>query len=227
MPEQPEGHASRPLLDLEGALRRLGEQIDVPPHPDYASQIHQLLKTAPPPRARSGPTRKPRYSRPLAVALVLVVVLAVVLGVPKTRQAVADLFGISGVRVLPLPTSGPGPRTTLDEGLDLGHPATLAEAQARVSFRVALPSTTDLGGPDAVYVRRQPGLQAVNLVFRPRRGLPAASDTHVGLLLSEYAGTATPYFNKYVDQRVPLSKVFVDGRWPGPVLPGRAAGIRT
>jgi hypothetical protein len=152
--------------------------------------------------------------------LALLVLLAVILGVPATRQAVADLFGISGVRVKPLPTTGPSPRTTLDASLDLGDPVTLAEAQRRVSFTVSVPSISALGTPDAVYVRSGPGLEAVNLVYRPRAGFPAAFDTHVGLLLSEYAGSAKPYFIKYVEQDIPLSRVIVAGRWPGLYFPG-------
>jgi hypothetical protein len=221
MPERPQGHASGSHVWLEAALRRLGEQVDVPPQPGYAGQVRLRLETRPQRRTRTDPTRRPRSLRPLTVALALVVALAVVLGVPRTRHAVADLLGISGVQVHQLPTTGPSPRTTLDDALDLGDPATLAEARGTVSFPVALPTTEGLEAPDAIYVRRGPGLQAVNLVFRPRPGFPAGSDSHVGLMLSEYAGTATPYFDKYVDERVPLSHVFVAGRWPGLYFPGQ------
>jgi hypothetical protein len=161
-----------------------------------------------------------RLTRALAPAIAVLAVLAVILGVPATRQAVADIFGLSGVSVHPLPTSGPSPRTTIDASLDLGDPVTLSEAQDSVSFTVSVPSTAGLGTPDAVYVRGGPGLQAVNLVYRPAAGFPAGYDTHVGLLLSEYAGAAKPYFVKYVDTHVPLSRVLVAGRWPGLYFPG-------
>jgi hypothetical protein len=60
--------------------------------------------------------------------------------VPASRHAVADLFGIAGVEVHPLPSTGPSPRTTLDPSVDLGEPVTLAEARARVSFTIAVPT---------------------------------------------------------------------------------------
>ncbi|MEP6525879.1 MAG: hypothetical protein ABJA86_01845 [Nocardioidaceae bacterium] len=221
MPEQPEDQTTRRQPDLEAALRRLGEQVDAPPQPEYAPIIRQQLEqSGRPSRTPFGPARRLRLVRPLAAAVALLVVLAVILGVPATRQAVADLFGISGVRVRPLPTTGPSPRTTIDASLDLGDPVTLAEARRRVSFPVALPSTASLGAPDAVYVRDSPGLEAVNLVYRPRAGFPGGFDGHVGLLLSEYAGAAKPYFVKYIDQHIPLSQVIVAGRWPGLYFPG-------
>ena len=221
MPEQPEDQTSRSHQDLEAALRRLGEQVDAPPKPEYAPLIRQQLEESGRPRRTPfGPARRLRLVRPLAAAVALLIVLAVILGVPATRQAVADLFGISGVRVRPLPTTGPSPRTTIDASLDLGDPVTLAEAQRRVSFTVSVPSTSGLGAPDAVYVRSGPGLEAVNLVYRPRPGFPAAFDTQVGLLISEYAGSAKPYFVKYIDQHIPLSKVIVAGRWSGLYFPG-------
>ena len=221
MPEQPEDQTSRSHQDLEAALRRLGEQVDVPPKPEYAALVKQQIdESGRPRRTPFGPARHLRFVRPLAAAVALMVVLGVILGVPATRQAVADLFGLSGVRVRPLPTTGPSPRTTLDASLDLGDPVTLAEAQRRISFTVAVPNAAGLGAPDAVYVRLASGLEAVNLVYRPRAGFPGGFDGHVGLLLSEYAGAAQPYFVKYVDQHIPLSRVIVGGRWPGLYFPG-------
>jgi hypothetical protein len=40
-------------------------------------------------------------------------------------------------------------------------------------------------------------------------------------LLSEYAGSAEPYFDKYVDERRPPHRVTVGGQWPGLRFPGR------
>jgi hypothetical protein len=220
VPEHPQDQTRRGRPDLEAALRRLGNQVEVPPKPEYAASVRaQLDEEGRPPRTVVGPPRR-RLTRALAPAIAVLAVLAVILGVPATRQAVADIFGLSGVSVQPLPTSGPSPRTTIDASLDLGDPVTLAEAQDSVSFTVSVPSTVGLDTPDAVYVRAGPGLQAVNLVYRPRAGLPAGYDTHVGLLLSEYAGAAKPYFVKYVDTQIPLSRVLVAGRWPGLYFPG-------
>lgn len=162
-----------------------------------------------------------RSLHPLAAAaVVVVVVVSVIVAVPASRRAVADLFGIAGVEVHPLASAAPTPRATLDPGLELGEPGTLAEVRRLVSFPIAVPSAPGLGAPDAAYVRRGPGLETVTLVYRPRAGFPAARDGGVGLLLSEYAGTATPYFDKYVDEPSAPTRVTVAGRWPGLYFPG-------
>ncbi len=136
------------------------------------------------------------------------------------RRAVADLFGLEGVRVVPVSPSAPTPRTTIDEATDFGERVTLAEARDRVSFDVALPSASVLGEPDDVFVRTGPGLESVTLVYRPRPGLPEIRASDVGLILSEYAGSAAPYFEKYVDARHPPTPVTVAGTWPGLRFPG-------
>jgi hypothetical protein len=201
--------------DLEAALHRLSERVDVPPHPEYARLVQAQLDL-PRVRARHRTGRLVPSAHPLgALAVALLVALAAVFAVPASRHAVADLFGISGVEVHPLPSTGPSPRTTLDPSVDLGEPATLAEARRRVSFAVAVPTAAGLGEPDTVYLRRGPGLESVTLVYRPSDSFPASVDSRVGLVLSEYAGTATPYFDKYVQAQLPLTRVTVSGRWPG------------
>jgi hypothetical protein len=223
VPDQRTDQAGGERAELEAALRRLGQQLDVPTRPPYAALVQQQLEPASGGRrARPLLARRVRSLHPLeAAAVVLLVVVSVIIAVPASRQAVADLFGIAGVEVHPLPsTTAPVPRTSLDPGLDLGDPVSLAEARRLVSFPVAVPSAAGLGAPDAVYVRRGQGLESVSLVYRPRAGFPAVFDSHVGLLLSEYAGTATPYFDKYVDQQPPPTRVTVAGRWPGLYFPG-------
>lgn len=231
MPDETKGQPGRTHRELEAALHRLGERVDVPPRPAYATLVKARLAAADAPSSARAQSRKPRHARAIAVAVALVVAVAVILGIPQSRKAVADLFGISGVSVHPLSDAPPNPRATLDQRLDLGEPVTLADAQGRVGFTVALPAAP-IGAPDAIYMRREPGLQAVNLVYRPAPGLPRTPGTHVGLLLSEYAGSASPYFDKYVDMGVPVSQVTLAGRWPGLYFPGpqevlvRDAGAR-
>lgn len=191
---------------LEAALRRLGEDVAVPERPAYASLVRGRLEDRP------GVDHSVRR-RVLAAVAVLLVALCVVLVIPASRQAVAELFGIRGVAVHPRATPAPTPRATVDPALDFGDSVTLAEARRRITFRVAVPPA--LGSPDAVYVRRGPGLESVTLVYRPRAGLPAALDSRYGLILTEFAGTATPYFDKFVDMGVGVTRVTVAGRWPG------------
>ncbi|MDP9221169.1 MAG: hypothetical protein M3P23_11630 [Actinomycetota bacterium] len=198
-----------PRADLEAALRRLGEEAGVPEPPGYASLVRQRLEAGP---ATGQPTH-PVRRRVLAAVAVPLLALCVVLVVPASRQAVAELFGIRGVAVHPRATPAPTPRASVDPALDFGDPVTLAEARQRVSFAVGVPSA--LGAPDAVYVRRGPGLESVTLTYRPREGLPAALDSRYGLILTEFAGTATPYFEKFVNMGVGVTRVTVAGRWPG------------
>jgi hypothetical protein len=208
--------------DLEAALHGLGGHVDVPPQPNYAHLVQQRLDDEPiAASTRDGRQRRLPTSSPLAAgAIVLLVVLAVVFTVPTSRHAVADLFGFAGVEVHPLPSAGPSPRTSLDPSVDLGEPVTLAKARASLSFTIAVPTAAGLGEPDTVYLRRGPGLESVALVYGPRDGFPAGVDSHVGLVLSEYAGTATPYFDKYVDEQQPPMQVTVAGRWAGLYLAG-------
>jgi hypothetical protein len=55
----------------------------------------------------------------------------------------------------------------------------------------------------------------VSFVYRPRAGFPAPVDTQVGLLVSQYSGTATPYFEKLIASGASMTRVTVAGRWPG------------
>jgi hypothetical protein len=84
-----------------------------------------------------------------------------------------------------------------------------------MAFEIALPSAPALAQPDRVYISTGRGLESVTLVYRPRPGLPEVLNSDVGLIVSEYAGEAAPYFDKYVDQQHPPTPVTVDGVWPG------------
>jgi hypothetical protein len=202
-----------PHAELEARLRRLGRSVDVPAAPDYATRVRERLTSGSPTTRPAAPVG---WLRPLATAAaVLVVAVAVVLSVPATREAVADLFGFDGVRVRSLPTAAPSPRTTIDANLDLGESVTLEQAHQQVSFPVSVPSVPELGAPDSVYVRDERGLESVSLVYRPRAGFPAGVDTQVGVLVSEYSGSAIPYFEKLIEAGAPMTQVTVAGRWPG------------
>jgi hypothetical protein len=204
--------------DLEAEFRQLAHQLDVPTLPDYATRVRERLEsdsTRPTGwRRHFGITRAP-VRRLAAAAIILILATVVVLSVPATRAAVADLFGFAGVNVRTVPTAAPSPRPTVDAALDLGEPVTLDEANQQVSIPVALPRVPGLGEPDAIYIRNERGLESVSIVYRPTVGFPAAVDTEVGLLVSQYAGTATPYFDKLIEVGEPVTQVTVDGRWPG------------
>ena len=206
--------------DLEAEFRRLAHQLDVPPPPDYVTRVQERLEsdsstTRPTGWSRPFGSTRPAARRLATAAMVLILTTVAVLSVPATRDAVADLFGFAGVNVRTVPSAAPSPRPTVDAALELGEPVTLDEANQQVSFPVALPRVPGLGEPDAIYVRDERGLESVSVVYRPTVGFPAAVDTEVGLLVSQFAGTATPYFDKLIEAGEPVTQVTVDGRWPG------------
>ena len=207
-----------PQTELEARLRRLGRSLDSPAAPDYSTWVRERLTSGSPatrPVAPDHRTAPVGWLRPLTtVAAVLVLAVAVVLSVPATREAVAEMFGFDGVRVRTLPTAAPSPRA-LDAVLDLGEPVTLDQARQQVSFPVSVASLPELGAPDAVYVRDERGMESVSLVYGPRAGFPAGADAEVGVLVSEYHGSAAPYFEKLIEAGAPMTQVTVAGRWPG------------
>lgn len=133
------------------------------------------------------PVLHPAWQRAVAVLGAAVVVLsAVLIFSPGSRRAVAGWLGLRGVRIEVTPTLSPAP-TRLGAALRLGQPLTLAQAQARVPFRIHAPGA--LGPPDEIYLStRIPG-GAVSLVYEAAPGLPPASTTGVGLLLTEFQGS--------------------------------------
>jgi hypothetical protein len=120
---------------LEQRLEALGRELAFPPEPDVAPAVRARL------RARPFPWRR------VALALaVLAAALAAALAVPQARSALLRFFHLRGATVElveTLPTAG--------ERRGLGRPATLAEAQRQVGFRLLLPPL-DGGRPERAYV---------------------------------------------------------------------------
>lgn len=222
MSEPTEGRPDKGPVDLDEALRQLRRHVEVPPRPDYPALVRRRIDVPPPRRERRRLVIRGKAWHPAAAAAVvgLIVVMATI-ALPAGRQALANVLEITGVRVKPLPAESVEPRTRLDARLDLGDPVTLAEAQGRVSFAIAIPREPGLTSPDRVYVHTGAGLESVTLVYRAQPGLPGVLGGRVGLLLSEYAGSAEPYFDKYVDRRHPPYPVKIAGSWPGLRFPGR------
>jgi hypothetical protein len=208
--------------DLEAEFGQLARQVDVPATPDYASRVRErLVSRSAGARATGRRTfgLAAPWRRAATATIVLLLAMTVVLSVPVTRDAVADLFGISGVSVSTLPSTAASPRTTVEARADLGKPVTLDEARRQLSFPVSVPTAPGLGPPDAVYVRRGLSLESVSLVYRPRTGFSATDDPTVGLLVSQYSGTAEPFFEKLIHAGAAVTQVTVDGRWPGLYFP--------
>jgi hypothetical protein len=130
------------MSEVERMLVLIGRELDVPEAPELVPGI----------LGRIEPRRAPRFGvtrRPLAVALALVVVAALVatLAVPPARSALLRFLHLGGERIefvdeLPEVT----PETELE--LTLGQGVTLAEARRRSGFEL---SELD-EPPDRVYL---------------------------------------------------------------------------
>lgn len=201
-------HLSDP--QLERVLHDLGEEIAYPLTPDLTTRVRQQLKSRS--TRRSPLTRILTTRLALAVAATLLLLVGLLALVPTARTAVADRLGLPGVTIrylpfiptpTPTPTSTPVPTppptgtpiptpqptpTSVPIGvrLHLGERVTLAEAQARVAYRILTPTHTSLGPPDEIYLGTPPDGGQVAFIYGPRPGLPETGTTGVGLLLTEF-----------------------------------------
>jgi anti-sigma factor RsiW len=173
--------------ELERVLIDLGAQLDYPPVPALALQVRNRLERelAPPPvRDVLRPYRP--FRRSLALALVGLFLVA--------GAATAALFTLRGVdiRIRPTPPTAP-PTPTRPAGspdigrlLSLGDRVTLSEARRTLPFAIRLPSLAELASPDEVYIDDEPSGGRVTAVYAARPGLPKASTTGVGLLITQF-----------------------------------------
>ncbi len=171
------------------ALTQLAAQAEYPPTPNLAARVRAA-------GARRGPPLAARPARParrLAWALVVLALLALgLLAVPATRAALLSFFArVGAIEIFidetapaltapTLPASTPPasmpPASTPETVahslslIDLGAPATLAEAVRQAHFTPELPAA--LGAPDEVYTHPGVDLPAITLVWRPDDGPP-------------------------------------------------------
>ena len=183
------------MSELERELRAL--RVEWPETPDLAGAVVGRLPARPPRRGLW--LDWPAWRVAVALGAVLV---AVVMAVPPARSAVLDLLGFGSVRI---ERAEPRP-SEFGADLALGEPVTLETARRRAGFPVVVPEA--VGRPDAVYVSDQPA--RVDLVYRPREGLPASS-AGVGLLVSEFRAVATPMIEKTLGEATRIERLTVGG----------------
>jgi hypothetical protein len=222
--------------ELETGLRDLGARLDYPVADTVADVVGQRLREAsrrPGLVARWRPTRilrpvfVPTWQRAtVAVAVVIAVLSGLLLFSPSTRHAVAGWLGIRGVKieVTPTPTLSlsPKPAGALGGTLHIGLPVTLQEAQEAVPFHVLIPLLAGFERPDEIdLIPTFSGRGQVTLLYRARPGLPAASPTGVGLLLTEFQAKPNEEFllKKIAPQGTTVEAVTVNGE-PGFWLSG-------
>jgi hypothetical protein len=202
--------------DLEQQLVELGRGLEWPATPRF--QVERLLPVRGVAARRRGMPSIPRWA--LAAAAALVIVAIALAAYPPSRTAIAEWIdlhvNIQKVQTLPSPT--PLPSGTLGSRLGLGLPFTLEDAQRQVKWPIEIPS--DLGPPDAVYVRTLPAGGEVTLVYAHASGIPVAGETGVAVLVTEVRGKIRgDYFAKQLGQDTTLEQVTVRGR-PGYWLAG-------
>jgi hypothetical protein len=160
---------SDPGRPVESLLADLADHIE---WPEPAASLFELT----PRLARPRPVT-PRQLRwiPVTAALVVLVALLLVLS-PQAREAVADLLGVAGIEI----ESRPELEETVGAGLGLGLQMSLEEAVETVGFPVSIPD--ELGEPDGVYLFEG----RINMVWQGGETLPAAGESDVGLLYSQF-----------------------------------------
>ena len=186
------------MTELEQMLTRLGSELDWPQTPELAARVTRRLSEPERTRRRAPVLSGFRRSLAIALVLLLVVAAAAVAAVPSVRDAVLEFFGLQGAtveRTTTLPTPPP------DRPLDLGSRTSLGDAGAQLAFEPLVPS--ELGEPDAVYVRSGVPGGELSLAYRARPGLPRAGSTRLGLLLSEFRGDLQPEYLGKIAGQVP------------------------
>jgi hypothetical protein len=159
---------------LERELREL--EVAWPETPDVAAAVSARLSAAPAPRRFV--LRWPAWQVAVACAAA---VIALTMAVPPARSAILEWLGLASVRIERVERVP----TPIGSALALGRPVSLAEARSEADFPVPVPSS--LGRPDAVFVARDPdGGPRVDMLYRPRPGLPRSGTTGVGLLVTAF-----------------------------------------
>jgi hypothetical protein len=233
-----------PLDPLERALADVASRIEITDLDGFTSATVVAAQ-----RARADARRRRRFvliqgGRPrqlLAAAAAIVVLLSATLAVPKSRDAIADLFGIEGLRIrtgdvtttaaqtsttigssstsFSVPSSSVPSVTTPAEfdAAAVGNALALGSQVPLDAARAALPSLRQLdsvyGPPDAIYVGNRPtGL--VSFVWRARPGLAGSSTApSVGLVVQQYPSSYDlGFFEKTLGQGTRAVQVEVEGR---------------
>lgn len=195
------------MIDLEHELIEAGRELEFPATPDLASRVAQRLPGRPP-RRIPMPTRRWHLAL-VTAALILLLAAAAAAAIPDVRDSLLDLFGLSGATIERTTSLPPAPERP-GEGLDLGTRTSLGPARAAVPFGVAVPA--DLGAPDHVYLRPHAAGGFVSLAYRARSRLPAANETGLGLLISEFRGRVDPeYIGKIVSFGTRVRRFSIDG----------------
>jgi len=217
------------MSELERQLTQLGRELDWPETPDLGARVTARLRDSAEPAPGAGESipgvarRRPSRSlarlgallppaglrRSLALALVALLVLAggVFAAVPSVRDAVLEFFGLQGATVERREQLPKAPPTRPP---DVGGRTTLAAAREALGFDPLVPAA--IGPPDGVFLDKSVPGNRLSLEYRPRRGLPEAGSTGLGLLVDEFRGDLNPqYAGKIAGQATRIERLRIDG----------------
>ncbi|MCH8025694.1 MAG: hypothetical protein IH866_02760 [Chloroflexi bacterium] len=147
------------IVEVDALLRRVASGFAYPPTPVIAAAVASRLREPASAAAPAGALLdrvRVWWNRPLlrlaagTLAAALLVVGAAV-AIPQSRTALAELFGLSHVRVEVGPSPGPTPRALSPDSF--ARPATVASAQEVVAFPLRFPTRDgEPLRPDSVYL---------------------------------------------------------------------------
>jgi hypothetical protein len=190
MPEQPDALVLE-LEDLSRHLEPADANIDV-----VANAIARI---------EHSKMRGRRRHLVAALAVAAAVIATLIVSVPATRHAVADLLGLGGERITEtnvLPAN-------LGTRLDLGRRVAVRDATQRAPGAVSFPS--QIGRPDAAFAGRPP--TGVSFLWRPSPQLPPTPhSSELGLLLTVFRGDLDrALIEKAVPPGTTMAPVEIDG----------------
>jgi hypothetical protein len=207
------------LTDLEDQLSALGTAVEWPPTPD----LLPTLWADRPERLRVLPEAQ-RFNRWAYAAAAVLLLAAALLAYTPSRTAIAGWINLHTTihRVEHPPSPSPLPSGPLGSQLSLGTPTTLADAQSRLSWKIALPAS--LGTPDAIYLQMPPigpSGGEVTLVYASRSGIKVSGQTGVSVLVTEARGKVDEnFFFKVLGPDTHLENVTINGH-PGFWISGK------
>lgn len=186
---------------LETILTSLGDSIEWPtPSPHLSTRVMARIESEQPTAASRGIWRRSA----IATVAVLLVTLVFVLS-PAARQAAADWLGAAGIRIGL--TSDQTPTTGAE--LDLGELIRLDEVGDAVDFQLRVPGGENPGAPNAVYLSDN---GQVTMVWGGTSTLPAAGDTGIGLLLTQYSAAGGQIAEKSIGPDTGVHRLTVEGQ---------------
>jgi hypothetical protein len=145
------------------------------------------------------------WRRPAIATVTALLVTLVFVFSPTARQAAADWLGAAGIRIGITADRAP----TTGAELDLGEVTPQEEVGDAVDFQLRAPSGEFPGVPDAVYLSDN---GQVTMVWDGTPSLPAAGDTGIGLLLTQYSAAGGQLAQKSIGPETGVQRLTVEGQ---------------